>query len=75
MRKNTQKLTKPDAKNSDLGIHFRIHVPPICCQHDVFLRPGARNLPMGGPRCDSHGMLAEFGCHVGDIWDLMLINL
>jgi len=47
-------------ENSDLGTPFRTHVPPIGCQHDVFLQHGGRKLPMGGPRCDLHGVCAEF---------------
>ena len=70
MRKNTQKKTKPDTENVDFGTPFGTHVPPMCCQRDVFLRPGARNLPVGDPRCDLYGILAGFGCHFGDIWDL-----
>ena len=36
MRKNTQKLTKPDAKNSDLGTPFRTHVPPFAANTTSF---------------------------------------
>ena len=69
MRKNTQKITKPDTENVDVGTPFGTHVPPMSCQCAVFLRPGAWNLPVGDPRCDLYGILAGFGCHFGDIWD------
>ena len=76
MRKNTQEITKPDTKNNDLGTPFGTHVLPICCQCDVFLRPGARNLPVGGPRCDFCGIWGwiwvpfwwHFGTYVDQLW-------
>ena len=71
MRHNTLKLTQNlMPKPAIWAALFEPMCHPNCCQHDVFLRPGARNLPMGGPRYDLHDMLAEFGCNFADIWHL-----
>ena len=75
MRKNTQIMKKTDTKNVDFGTPFGTHVPPMCCQCAVFLRPGAWNLPVGDPRCDLYGILLDlgailvtFGTHVDRLW-------
>ena len=44
MLENAQKLKTCDAKTT-FGPLFRIQATPICCQHDIFLRKGAGNLP------------------------------
>ena len=63
MRKHTYALRTTDAQNNDLGYPFRTDVPPICCHHDVFSWPGARNLPVvaQGVTC------MEFGLNAGAI--------
>ena len=47
MWRTTSKIAKPDTRNDDFETPLGAHVPSICSQRDVFLRPGTPNLPVG----------------------------
>ena len=71
MRKNTQKITKPDTENVDFGTPFGTHVPPCPANAPSFcdLALGTCPLVTQGVICmvfwlDSGAILVTFGTHV-----------
>ena len=69
MRKNTQKITKPDTENVDFGTPFGTHVPPCPA-----IAPSFCDLALGTCPLVTQGVICmvfwlDLGAIFGDIWD------